>query len=596
MSDPSSPTTEDRIDLDEFGEALPHSLPSPFRPARFEQVIEQERLAYRRLLRPLRTVRRETFAMLGLTDPGRQATRGARGSPAASLPPVRVARTKQLEWDAYTRQQWNRAIANYLDALQGSTNLTHAEAQWFFSDAALPTEWRLGMEVGIKRAVLLTGADEAATDALGQGVREAFGRDAFARLSDNGRSRLADILTSDTRPGGSVESIIRTGIEDGTNPMTLARELSGQYDHYEKWEFARLTRTEVGFAQEAGLDEELRGEGWAPIPGVRYPPLHPNLSLPGNRVWGTSVLAAFRAWYDGPAVEVAFSDSGRFSVTIHHPILTLRGWVAAGELRQGDYLVCSRRFEGAVLRDPDNDQVPPRIEDVFASAAMARGMASARMPVAPEDLHGDGSFCKGEVDVVRADGLLQDCLPSALPQSLGHQLLQPANAELLALPSASDLQAMLRRLALASDACMGEGGPAPLLLGRNAVQAHALLLLGTAHRHAALSKSRGQVRSCDTGLLRQTVDALSGFVTVEQVLQVRQFRYAGHAYDLQSPATAYILNGVVSSNCVCSRNVDFNTGLITLDVSASACELCQAARINATVAMAEAARRNPFEG
>lgn len=255
--------TEDRVDLDDFGEALPHSLPVPFRPARFPQIADQERRAYRRLLRPLRKVRRATFALLKVPDPRRSAHE------------PRHKAADQLDWDAYTGQQWRRAISEYLTELQGAPDVTHAQAGWWFSEAALPVEWKLGMEMGLDRAVLLTGASEAALQRFDPAVRAWFAEHAFDRLSDNGRSRLAGILTDVDRPGGSIEGIIRTGIEQGTNPMQVARELGSQFDHYEDYEFARLTRTEVAFAQEAGIQQELGAEGWTEIPGLEYPPWHP---------------------------------------------------------------------------------------------------------------------------------------------------------------------------------------------------------------------------------------------------------------------------------------------------------------------------------
>ena len=244
--------TEDRVDLADFDEDLPHSLPG-MRPVRFEEVVSHERRAYRALVRPLRAFRRAVFDMLDLG--------GRRGAKVA--------------WSGYTQQEWDRAIAKFLLDMQGATDIRAAAEGWFFSEAALPTEWRFGMRVGLGRATLLTGASEAALEqTTGDAVR-AFGQNAFERLSDQGQSRLANILESKDYPGGSVRSIIQAAVESGENPLTTARDLAGRFDQYERWEFARLTRTEVAFAQEAGIRDELEGEGYRQLP-MRYPPLHPS--------------------------------------------------------------------------------------------------------------------------------------------------------------------------------------------------------------------------------------------------------------------------------------------------------------------------------
>lgn len=359
-------TTEERLELDEFGETLPHSLPAPFRPARFPQIIEQERRAYRKLLRPLRQVRRETFRILGLSDPGRQGARGAGRSAPVAVPRVRLARGRRvLGWDAYSRTEWHKAVGEYLDGMVGGADLTKAKTGWWYSDAALPTEWKFGMEVGVDRAVLLTGAEEAALTRFDPAVREWFGDHAFDRLSDQGRNRLGDILTSADRPGGSVESIIRTGIEEGTNPMEVARELGRQYDHYEDYEFARLARTETAFAQEAGIAQELKAEGWTEIPGAEYPPYHPSSALPGtfiecpggprrvetlrpgdfvftHRGGARALRATSAVAYAGPAV--AF---GRGGLTAEHPVVCSHGtWVRADFLPE--WRLSRQRYEGPI--------------------------------------------------------------------------------------------------------------------------------------------------------------------------------------------------------------------------------------------------------
>lgn len=282
-------TTEDRLDLDDFGEDLPHSLPPPFRPARFEEIADQERHVYRRLVVPLRKVRRETFRILGIPDPGRTSQRGLRDPVVRRMLALRLAR-KQIDWTGASQADWNKAITEYLKEIQGSADLTQAEAGWQFSEGILPEEWKLGMEVGVNRTVLLTGADEAALVRFDPRAIEAFGEKAFTRLSEDGRSRIGGYLTDLDRKGGSIESIIRTGIEEGTNPNVVARDLAAQFDGYERYEFARLTRTEVAFAQEEGLHQELGAEGWTEIAGARYPPYHPSCACSSSVDFETGLI------------------------------------------------------------------------------------------------------------------------------------------------------------------------------------------------------------------------------------------------------------------------------------------------------------------
>ena len=143
---PKQSPTEDRVDLSEFGEDLPHSLPGNFRPPRFEEIVEQEVEAYRAFVKPLRKLRRKLFEILGVRD--------------------EKAARKQVEWSVIEQAQWDRAISEYLVEMQGSDSIPAAAETWYYSDAALPEQWRLGTEVGIDRATVLTGASEATLPAL----------------------------------------------------------------------------------------------------------------------------------------------------------------------------------------------------------------------------------------------------------------------------------------------------------------------------------------------------------------------------------------------------------------------------------------------
>jgi hypothetical protein len=186
---------------------------------------------------------------------------------------------KQVNWDNVSQIEWNQLVNEYLVEMQGSTDVVAMTNNWSFSDGNLPEEWRLATQTGVDRSVLLTGATEAALDTFPAEAVDAFGKSAFERLSVGGRSRLKVMLDGDY-PGGSIRSIIGNAVETGENPLTTARNLSRRFDQYERWEFARLTRTEVAFAQEAGLAAELKAEGYV-VPqrngeNIDLPPYHPN--------------------------------------------------------------------------------------------------------------------------------------------------------------------------------------------------------------------------------------------------------------------------------------------------------------------------------
>jgi hypothetical protein len=100
----------------------------------------------------------------------------------------------------------------------------------------------------------MTGADATAIlpERAAQAKQELLSN-AFAKLSDGGRLRLEDQLVE-------LKTILNDGLAEGLNPLEMARSMSDRFDQYERYEFERLARTEIAFAQNAGQVEEAKAE------------------------------------------------------------------------------------------------------------------------------------------------------------------------------------------------------------------------------------------------------------------------------------------------------------------------------------------------
>lgn len=139
---------------------------------------------------------------------------------------------------------------------------------------------------------------------------------------------------------------------------------------------------------------------------------HPNCVVGGTIVSGPRVLAGTTRWYEGEIVELKTGNGHLLTVTPNHPVLTPEGWVAAGLLKEGSYVVsCSRgEWDGAefflTVVDPDDYQVPAVVEDVARSVGETGGVVPITMPVTSKDFHGDG--IGSEICVVRSDGFLRN--------------------------------------------------------------------------------------------------------------------------------------------------------------------------------------------
>ncbi len=126
-------------------------------------------------------------------------------------------------------------------------------------------------------------------------------------------------------------------------------------------------------------------------------------------VFGPALRAGLRRWFEGEVIDIRTEGGHVLTVTPNHPVLTPKGWIAAGLLAEGGDIVCCTFGEGVLpVVDPDNDDGPSAAEDVFETLCRAGRMGSMSMPTTAKDFHGDG-IGAGEVEIVPANRLLWDC-------------------------------------------------------------------------------------------------------------------------------------------------------------------------------------------
>jgi len=341
---------------------------------------------------------------------------------------------------------------------------------------------------------------------------------------------------------------------------------------------------------------------------------HPNCFPAGTVASGPRAVGSTERWYEGDLVEIETARGHRLSVTPNHPVLTAKGWVAAGFLQEGDDVVSSIGSQGPIPGiDPDDYQVPALIEEVARSVGGSTPMRAVGMPTAPEDFHGDGIGSK--VHVVRTNGLLRRTLnPSLfqppLEQFLGRGYPQP--------PLFSGLRcfaSFFDRLDSASNGGMGclrqpsvvlraaSLGHQPVCLDRASagnprfaesnsddVARHSVLfsqslfglsrqIPGGDFRHgqgdvgtssSARAFTRQQVASGlvtpQTPVLdslaeslltnvkssRGVLAAFAGDVGLDRILKISRRSFRGHVYNLETTEGWYHANGIVVHNCRCA--------------------------------------------
>ncbi len=260
--------------------------------------------------------------------------------------------------------------------------------------------------------------------------------------------------------------------------------------------------------------EEVKpGEPFIILPGggpyavVTSPPLHPRCCSGVTPIRSPRGIAWIKSFYDGPIVQLDLGIGGRIGVTPAHMLLSSRGFLRAIDFVQGDDVIRYCGSERINSGNPNDDRNPSTAQEVFDSRAVSLGVSTRSVPIAAEYLHGDATFCKGDIHVVTSDRFLMHERYPTLPKPIRERLFERTDSTSGQFSGESDLASVLFALRDATDGGMGSRRElAALFLGELRV----LEKLGLSHcsdMNASGSESKsndvpGNVESYGDGLFR----------------------------------------------------------------------------------------------
>jgi hypothetical protein len=325
-------------------------------------------------------------------------------------------------------------------------------------------------------------------------------------------------------------------------------------------------------------------------------PIHGNCVPEGTRVAADNVLAVTRRDYAGPLVVLLTASGQELTITPNHPVLTDQGWIPAHLVDERHHLLRHGVGSGVVGRGPAEGDGPPLVEDVWRTATVNAPLNRRVVPLAPEDLHGDGT--DGEVDVVATHGLLARVGDVSFGHPAGEHLLMPGHGFGVGFPGRGGRhQALLAGRHAARRGVGGRGDGGTLLAGGAGVELLDRLGLST-DLHPGFLQSQVDDAALDAVLLRQRQnggpgpvllddlgvgknladpprfdpagfefagegrhayaqlgrdlrDRLAADVELDRVVDKRWIDSTGHVYNLHTAEGWYSGNNLIVSNCVC---------------------------------------------
>jgi len=284
---------------------------------------------------------------------------------------------------------------------------------------------------------------------------------------------------------------------------------------------------------------------------IEKAPAHP-CCLPGSALVSSRsrIAAVSKRWYDGDLIILRTSGGHQLPCTPNHPILTDRGWVAAGDLHVGSNVVCEGAGDGVSAGHGDHQHMPTSIEQVADAFGRSLEVSAVPMPVSPEDFHGDGKGSK--VAVVWSYGLLLNHLQASVRQfgaEFGFHFGDTAQAVLSGLRSSDLLDQFLRS---SSGSGMRRCASCLSLFRGHPAHGHDVGLALPPDMHSGLDQPIPYGRAGDSEPHGQGEFGLPRNVAVNQVVGVDIQSFHGFVYNLQTGNEHYVANGVIVHNCRCS--------------------------------------------
>lgn len=326
-------------------------------------------------------------------------------------------------------------------------------------------------------------------------------------------------------------------------------------------------------------------------------PSHPNCVVGETTVFAPDNIAAFVSTYCGPIFDITFSTGARVSVTANHMFLTRDGFTPAKSINKGDYIFSSPN-EGVFRRlfSPNNDRNPSRIDKCVHALSESRGMTTLHVPAATKDLHGDGEFFDGNIDIIAPDCLLRGDYETFFDEYIGKDFFTKTNIAAVPFNGSRYFPPMFLGLWLSLN-CHVSGlsildvflsgslvhhkpvgvGVVPsfnanvfkeplddislaVVLSRKFSFRMASEVQGcqfvsgdsisdfTGRESEFFNHSNDSVRG-NTEFVSNLRKSLVGKIPLAQVVDVNVRDFFGHVYDLQTFSSLYIANGIVTSNC-----------------------------------------------
>jgi len=439
---------------------------------------------------------------------------------------------------------------------------------------------------------------------------EAFLSDPIARRILEAGGKRVGLLDL----GEKTKDAMFRALADGRDAGESSRELSKRVQEYVTrgpWSTVKqrgdvIARTETNYA--VGMSTLDAYESSPVVRGImlidaQLGPTDAECLPAGTEIVALDAERGFARWFEGNLIDIVTRNGKHLSATANHPILTPSGWVCAGELHEGNEIICGlwgERVKVLAARQcrPYDDDMPATGKQGFDFPQVPSARIGISESVTTSHLNGNGR--ESQVDVVLAESALRGGNLATLFEQQPERFFVGAAENALGLTGECASGEVVHVAFHAPGCGMGGTDVGHALGGRQAaihqgaglgirtqsvavlvqavedttlcdaqldsdlsggqaafVQHNSLLDIGEylgivpcgSTRDAKSLQPSANSRLADAEGGRQLIRALAGEIVCDQIIKVNIVPFAGHVYNLQTRQGWYLANGIVTHNC-----------------------------------------------
>lgn len=255
----------------------------------------------------------------------------------------------------------------------------------------------------------------------------------------------------------------------------------------------------------------------------------------------SEIIRSYKHKYSGEVISIKTSGGVEFTCTPNHPILTLRGWVAAKSLNNGDDILVTTEIGKEVSRrNPNINHAFPSMNTIHN---LFNEFGSKRTCVLGVNFHGD--IPASDVEIITQKRFLRNVGDSRICDSINKFLFKRSYSTFV---RNSSLVEHFRSVRKSSFRNISSKSKLLSIFRRRLRHSEIHGLRPIALLNSGFVEPIDNNASGYSEIISKCLDGFSGIVLSDKIINVNRNFVSTHVYNLQTESGRYFVNSIIPEN------------------------------------------------